>query len=155
MPTLFRWVPSQYAEKAKDAGNLLAHNGGALWVFDINKSYRPGETITHGAVLIAYDLDDHAWINITTRDHQDFEKGGWLGETKHPRQIIVKSNEPGAYGIGWMRSANTFPHLKAVRYATLDETGKAIGLSATEIKMQRTDTKAKIHKYKPTGGWTH
>lgn len=141
MVSLFRWVPKQYAETAKEA-NLMSHHGSAMWVFDLAKSYRPGTAISQGGILLAYDLDATATLNIEGRDHIDFEDEAFGGEAAHPTQVIIKSNEPGAYGIGRQRQGATRFHTK-VRYATKREVAKALKLKEIEV----------ADGYKPPGGW--
>jgi hypothetical protein len=141
MPKFVRWVPKQYAEDALAAG-FMSHCASALWVFDLEQTYRPGVGVYHGAILLAYDLDRVAVHNVTTRQHIDFEGDTFLGEAAHPRDIILKENEPGAYGVGKMRQHCTRKHVKT-RYATKKEVGKALGKSEMEV----TDT------YKPKPGW--
>jgi hypothetical protein len=143
MLSLFRWVPKEYAESAKES-NLMSHHGSAMWVFDLKQAYRPGAAISRNAILLAYDLDDTAEINITTRQHINFESQDFDGEAAHPAHVIVKANEPGAYGIGRQRQGATKFHTK-VRYATKKEVAKALGLKEIEV----------ADGYKPPGGWPH
>ena len=72
----------------------------------------------------------------------DFENPEFGGENKHPWMIIVKNNEPGAYGIGRYRQATTNFHTKS-RYATKKEVAKALGVSEMEVG----------DAYRPAGGW--
>ncbi len=128
----YRWVPSQFAANAVNKG-LLSHNGSALWIFSLDKSYRPGNGITTGACLIAYDLDQTATQNVTTIGLVDFEGDAdtWKGENGHPWQIIVKKNEQGAYGVGRLRQGATKTHTRT-RYASKKEVAKALDLNEME-----------------------
>ncbi|GGI84868.1 hypothetical protein GCM10007973_21830 [Polymorphobacter multimanifer] len=110
----------------------MSHNGSAMWVFDLQQAYRPGSAISNNAWLIAYDLDDTAATNIRTRGHIDFENAAFAGEAAHAIEVIVKSNEPGAYGIGRMRQGITSMHVTA-RFAKKKEVAKALGLKEQEI----------------------
>lgn len=130
--TFYRWVPREYAEAALRE-RLLSHNGSAMWVFDLTKPYRPGRNITRNAYLIAYDVDDLARSYIEEKGHISFESDEFEGEGKHPRLIIVKNNEEGAYGLGRMRQGATNPHVKKTRLATKKEVAKALGLSVLEV----------------------
>lgn len=141
MPPFVRWVPKQFAAQAIQGG-LVSHNGSAMWIFDLAQEYRPGSGVTHGAVLVAYDLDKVAVTNVTTRGHIDFEDEAFGGEAAHPDEIIVKHNERGAYGLGRRRQAITNMHTTA-RYATKKEVAKALKLNEKEVD----------EKYKPDGGW--
>ena len=138
---LVRWVPRQFAAAAVEGG-LMSHHGSAMWVFDLEQSYRPGDGVTRNAVLIVFTLDDTAILNISTRDHIDFEDPSFGGEGAHPTAVIVKNNEPGAYGIGRMRQGITNLHTRT-RYATKKEVAKALGLKEREVPDSR----------KPPTGW--
>lgn len=141
MGRFFRWVPREHASTAVESG-LISHNGSAMWIFSMGEGYRPSGGISHGSCLLAYELDEVATLNVTTREHLDFEHESFKGEGKHPRKVIVKSNEPGAYGLGVMRQRYTNFHTTA-GYATKKEVAKALGLR--EIEVSET--------YKPPGGW--
>ena len=139
MATFYRWVRANHAEDSLLAG-FKAHNKSALWVFEMAGHYRPGMA-QRGYVLIAYELDETATYNIRNVEHINFEDG-FLGESKHPRNIIIKENEPGAYGVGQMRQHFTNPHVRT-RYATKKEVAKALNLNEMEIHRSHT----------PPGGW--
>jgi hypothetical protein len=130
MGLFYRWAPSEHAEKAIENG-LVSHNGSAMWIFSLASVYRPGAAISKDACLIAYDLDAIATNNVQSVEHIDFEAENFTGENGHPRQIIVKNNEPGAYGIGRGRQAATNHHAKT-RYATKKEVARALGLKEIE-----------------------
>ncbi|MEM5421991.1 hypothetical protein [Paraburkholderia ferrariae] len=129
--SLFRWIPKQHAATAVEE-KLMSHNGSALWVFDLEQSYRPGRAISGNAWLVAYDLDRTAESNIKTRQHIDFESAGFRGEAAHPADVIIKENEKGAYGIGRMRQSTTKFHVTA-RFATKNEVASALGLDKKEV----------------------
>src|SRR4051794_38736009 len=130
--TLFaRWVPKEYAEAAIEAG-LVSHNNSAMWVFELSQTYRPGSRIIKGSCLIVYELDDTATHNVKTVLHMDFESRNFKGEGKHPNHIIVKNNEPGAYGLGKLRQNYTNYHT-TTRYATRREVARALGLKVREV----------------------
>ncbi|WP_153043891.1 hypothetical protein [Pseudomonas thivervalensis] len=137
----YRWVPKQYAPIAVGSG-LVSHNESAMWIFNLTNTYRPSNNISHGAILIAYDLSDFANLNITTRELINFEADSFEGEGAHPRQVIIKNNEPGAYGLGKMRQKLTNFHT-TTRYAKKAEVAKALGLKPVEVN----------DNYKPAGGW--
>lgn len=140
MKVFYRWVPKAHAQDAIRA-KLLSHSGSATWIFDATQPYRPG--VLHGAVLIAFELDSIATQNVTTREHMNFEDDGFHGEAAHPRNIIVKDNERGAYGLGRMRQAITNPHVTA-RYATKSEVAKVLNVREIDDR---------VDKHKPDVGW--
>jgi hypothetical protein len=127
MAVFARWVPRDFAEAAIEAG-LVSHNGSAMWIFELTQNYRPGNRIAKGSCLVAYELDDTATNNVKNVLHIDFEDDDFKGEGKHPNNIIVKNNEPGAYGIGVLRQKITNYHV-TTRYATKKEVAKALGFS--------------------------
>lgn len=141
MVRYYRWVPRQYAPVAVGSG-LVSHNESAMWIFNLTGTYRPSNNISHGAILIAYDLSDFASVNITTRELIDFEAANFEGEGAHPRAVIVKNNEPGAFGLGKMRQKITNFHA-TTRYAKKTEVAKALGLKLIEVS----------DNYRPASGW--
>lgn len=141
MARFYRWVPMAHAQTAR-ANGLVSHNGSAMWIFSLGQAYRPGAGISRGSCLLAFDLDEVATLNVTTREHIDFEDDRFDGEGRHPRQIIVKHNEPGAYGLGTMRQRYTNFHT-TTGFATKREVASALGLNEREVS----------DNYRPPGGW--
>ncbi len=66
----------------------------------------------------------------------DFESGKYKGETKHKCDVIVKSNEKGAYGIGAM--IRGFLQVNEIWLADKSEVAKALGLSKIEIERKQS-----------------
>jgi len=142
MPPYVRWVPRAHAATAL-ANGLVSHNTSAMWIFDLAMPYRPSAGISHGGVLLAFDISANAQTNLTTHRHKNFEDDDYGGEAAHKWEIIIKENERGAYGIGKHRQATTNFHT-TTRYATRAEVKSALGL--------RGDDQAP-EAYKPPGGW--
>ena len=142
MATFYRWVPRDYAAEALEKG-LVSHNGSAMWIFQLTEDYRPGRRTVKGRVLIAYELDGVATTNITTKKLKNFEDDDFKGENGHPNQIIVKNNEPGAFGLGRGRQVFTNWHT-TTRYATKREVARALDVSLLADVLE---------DYKPPGGW--
>lgn len=138
----YRWVPKQHADDAIEKGLVSHGNRIALWVFAMDGDYRPSMG-KRGNLLIYYELDDKATRNITERELIDFESEEFRGEAQHDREIITKSNEPGAYGIGKFRQGLTNKHVTSKGYATKKEVAKALGLKEREVG----------DAYTPRGGW--
>ncbi|MGD8593672.1 MAG: hypothetical protein PVF82_12600 [Gammaproteobacteria bacterium] len=109
----------------------------------MRQAYRPSQSIYRNSILLAYEVDDTAELNIMNREHIDFESEDFEGENGHPTKIIVKSNEPGAYGLGRMRQGITNKHVTNARYATKKEVAKALKLNVIEVS----------DAYKPPTGW--
>ncbi len=144
MPNTFRfvrWVPKQH-EEAAIRGGLLSHNKSAMWIFDLSQAYRPGNNISRGAILIAFTVDKTAHDNIKNGTTIDFENSSFGGEAAHPNAVIIKKNEPGAYGLGRQRQGVTNLHC-TTGYATKKEVAKALGLNEREV----------ADNYKPRTGW--
>lgn len=142
MATFYRFVPREYAADALAKG-LVSHNGSAMWIFLLSEDYRPGRRTVKGRVLIAYDIDDTGTTNITTKRLKNFEDDDFKGENGHPNEVIVKNNEPGAYGLGRGRQVFTNWHT-TTRYARRREVAKALDVSEFATVMD---------DYRPPGGW--
>lgn len=109
----------------------------AFWVFSETSSYKPDANITNSRVLVAFDFGAMNQEVIELKEnHIDFEKPEFLGEAKHPTMVIVKSNEPGAYGIGAL--VRGFLTIKTLRLATTAEVNKALGFKANTARPAQT-----------------
>ena len=63
----------------------------------------PGKGIMKDRILLAFDFGEHYTTVVSNPENFiDFESEDFKGETRHPTQVIIKSNETGAYGIGAM-----------------------------------------------------
>jgi hypothetical protein len=98
----------------------------AFWVFNESAAYKPDANITHQRVLIAFDFSNGVQI-IEDRARQiNFESDTFEGESKHPDKVIVKHNEPGAFGIG--KNVRALLKVTKIRLATNPEVAKSLGL---------------------------
>ena len=140
MGKFFRWIPSQHAVAALRDG-MVSHNQSALWVFESTGTYKPGNNITRGAYLLAYEVTDTATTNIKTVKTINFLDVNYVGESDHPLFNIVKDNEPGAYGIGRHRQKTTNLHA-TTRYARKSEVAWALGLNEREVGVAYRPEKA-------------
>jgi hypothetical protein len=101
----------------------------AFWVFKETSDYKPASNIVNDRVLVAFDFGAMAETVIELpENHIDFESEEFLGEAKHPTMVIVKNNEPGAYGIGAL--IRGFLTVTTIRLATPAEVNKALGFKA-------------------------
>jgi hypothetical protein len=107
----------------------------AFWFFDLKKSYRPGAAIAKNRLLLAFDFGAQL-VNVieNVSNHLDFESTEFKGETKHKIQIIVKNNEPGAYGVGAMIRPFLTPK---ITLASKTEVAKALGKKEKEVATQK------------------
>ena len=150
MTIYYRWtsVTSSDARAALAEGRLqyVAIHGKsrkAVWVFNMSAGYKPGGKFSKDRVLLAIEMKDEGASVIESKsNHIDFEDTKFKGEAKHPDLIIVKSNEPGARGIGIVILArNVNPHIKKIRQADRKEYAKALGLKEKEIQWKKWQPK--------------
>lgn len=143
MSKLYSWVKKSSSDIAnyKQKKFTYTYRGvsseKAFWVFDLNSEYKPGKGIMRDRILVAFDF---GVMNDTVikkeSNHIDFESSAFKGETKHKTQVIVKSNERGAYGIGAM--IRGFLTVSSISLATNQEVAKALGLNIREITTRQT-----------------
>lgn len=104
MPNYFRWIsrgPDLQAARTRILQASVSPRS-ACWIFEMGNplagAYLPN---IRGRVLVVFTFspkgedvlkDKSNWIWYDTTDFR--------GEAQHPDKIIVKPNEPGAYGIG-------------------------------------------------------
>lgn len=107
------WIPDEYVKGTMFArshkGKLVPglHGGGAkgtscCWMFSRTDKYKPANGLQRGRILMMMEFVwqvDKFWLGDSSK-HIDFENTAFKGESKHPGKIIVKKNEPGAYGVG-------------------------------------------------------
>jgi hypothetical protein len=109
----------------------------AYWIFEMSGLYRPSDRISADRILIAITFnhkgqaiikDQSRWIRFPQPEFQ--------GEAQHPNEIIVKSNEPGAYGIGrsLLEALNTTACVNEVRLAGLEEVARAFGKKTWQVQ---------------------
>jgi hypothetical protein len=117
------------AEKKKIPSNK------AFWVFDLDQPYRPEEGVVKGCVLLKISLTKDDFNKITANPAPINASGDgdkeFKGEAKHPDDILVKSNEKGAYGIGVgvLRAI----HPVKISVASDEEARKALGKGKKDV----------------------
>jgi hypothetical protein len=139
---LYSWVDKKSVDlenwKKNDwtyTWNKIASNK-AFWVFEEKSDYKPAKNIMKNRILLVFDIGEKLVSVIKNKDNQiDFESDKFKGETKHENQIIVKSNEKGAYGIGKMVRES----LKVkISLASKEEVAAALGLKPIEVPKKQT-----------------
>lgn len=137
MSKLYSWVDKESPDLDNyKAGKFTYYYRGvvsekAFWVFDLNSDYRPGAKIMKKRLLLSFDFGPQTESVIKNESNFiDFESTDFKGETKHKNQVIVKSNEKGAYGIGALMRGFLSP---TIALASTKEVAKALGLSEREI----------------------
>lgn len=130
MSTYFRWIargPDLVQARMKVL-QVSASPRTAYWVFDISGEWKPSTSVSDDRVLVAITFNE-AGVRIIGN------RARWIrfpiparGEADHPTEIMVKTNEPGAYGIGRdvLRELNN-GCVTATRLADLREMAKALG----------------------------
>lgn len=138
--TFFSWrektspdIESWKAKKFTYTWNGKSSNK-AFWVFELESQYRPSKSIMNDRLLIAFVFGATDGDTVIKCDENRIyhEDADFLGEAKHPCQVIWKRNEVGAYGIGAM--IRPFLTVSAIRLATRDEIQKTLGLSKAEAR---------------------
>ncbi len=138
MTYVYRWTDANSPDIPNYKSKKLTYSYGgrssdkAFWVFDKNSAYRPGKGIMKDRILLAFDFGEHYTTVVANPDNFiNFESEDFKGETRHPTQVIVKSNEAGAYGIGAM--IRGFLMVRDIRLATRKEMAAALGLKEIEV----------------------
>lgn len=141
MTIFFRWIKNSSPDlaAAKNKKLVYSNNGNfsnkACWIFEDGAAYKAGANIRKERTLVAFDFGsagDEVIKNV--ENHIDFESPEFKGEAAHPRQVIVKSNEPGAYGVGGMIVG--LIGVVNTRLATKKEVAKALDLNILEVTDQ-------------------
>jgi hypothetical protein len=147
MTTYFRWIARgpDLVQARVEILQVSAAPRTAYWIFDMSGAWKPSTGISDDRVLVAITFtnagariigDQARWVRFPTP--------AFRGEARHPSGIIVKSNEPGAYGIGAevLKELNN-GHVKETRLADLREMAKALGKPTAHaqqrMRLQRWD----------------
>lgn len=134
----FRWTESnspdipQYQQKNLVYTFRGAPSRKAFWVFEMGSPYRPSASIMRDRILLAFTFGPDSDNTIhNSYNWVRFPSPAFVGETKHPLNIIVKDNEPGSFGIGTkVRESLT---VLDIRCATRSEIARALGISPRNV----------------------
>jgi hypothetical protein len=130
MSTYFRWIaPGHDLTQARvKILQISASPRTAYWVFDMADEWKPSGGVSDDRVLVAITFNDQGQQIITDQSRWvRFPGPAFIGEAQHPEGIIVKDNEPGAYGIGRdVLTALNGGRVKETRLANLKEMAKAL-----------------------------
>ena len=147
MSTFFRWIargPDLRPARVKIL-QVSAAPQSAYWIFDLSGEWKPSTGISDDRVLVAITFTDTGARIIADKSRWiRFPTSAFLGEAKHPAGIVVKSNEPGAYGIGAdvLKALNN-GCVQETRLADLREIAKALGKptahAQARMRLQRWD----------------
>ena len=130
MSTYFRWIaPGPDLAQAKiKMLQVSASPRIAYWVFDMAGQWKPSVGVSSDRVLVGITLTDRGQqIMMDQTKWIRFPGSAFIGEAQHPNGIIVKTNEPGAYGIGATVLKELNGCIKETRLADLKEMAKALG----------------------------
>jgi hypothetical protein len=107
----------------------------AYWIFDTTDRWKPSVGVSTDRVPVAVTFidpgqqlirDPSRWIR--------FPGSAFHGEAQHPDGVIVKTNEPGAYGIGHNALRDLNRCIKETRLADLREVAKALGKPTAHVQ---------------------
>jgi len=148
--TFYRWIknPSHDLQQALECNKLVYTDNGkpsckARWLTEKGADYVPNKRLMKDRVLVVFELSDVSANFIRNKTNQiDFEETSFKGEAKHPKKVIVKSNEKGAYGVGMDLCTSLV--ITATRVATKKEYAKVLDLKEIEIPSGFN----KVKKYK-------
>ena len=130
MSTYFRWIapgPDLMQAKARIL-QVSASPRTACWIFDMAGLWKPSGSISSDRVLVAFTFTELGQQIITNQSRWiRFPGEEFIGEAQHPDGIIVKSNEPGAYGVGASALKELNVCIRQVRLADVKEMAKALG----------------------------
>jgi hypothetical protein len=130
MSTYFRWIargPDLTQARVKVL-QVSASPRTAYWIFDMSGAWKPSASISDERALVAITFTD--WGQKIIADQSKwikFPTAAFRGEAQHPNGIIVKTNEPGAYGIGQAVLKELNGCVKDTRLADVKEMAKALG----------------------------
>jgi len=108
----------------------------AFWVFKATSRYHPRKNIATERILIAYDISAQGEPLIERPQHWiRFPGPAFHGETQHPANVIVKDNEPGAFGVG----ADILLRLlvKEIRLATRREVANSLDIDPEDVEFRK------------------
>ena len=137
MSTYFRWIaPGPDLEQARlRILQVSASPRTAYWIFDMSDQYKPSVGVFTDRVLVAVVFTDSGQQMIQDQSRWiRFPGSAFLGEAQHPDGVIVKTNEPGAYGIGRNVLRDLNRCIKATRLADLREMAKALGKPTAHVQ---------------------
>jgi hypothetical protein len=137
MATYYRWIAKGVdldAAKRKML-QVSASPRHCCWIFDMSE-YKPSAGIQADRVLVAFvcNAAGESMINDTSK-HVDFLSTEYKGDTKHPDGIIIKPNEPGAYGVGQSLLKDLNGCIKEAKLADRKELSKALGRSIPQSQI--------------------
>jgi hypothetical protein len=147
MPTYYRWIARglDLGAAQKRTLQVSASPRHAYWVFNMGGGYMPSGGVHGERTLVAITftaggeailMDQSRWVR--------FPGSAFKGEAQHPDQIIVKSNEPGAFGIGASLLGQLNRLIKDVRLANREELAKALGRA---VPQSQVDARMKGQKW--------
>jgi hypothetical protein len=129
MPTYYRWIARGLDLQAAQRGSLQisASPCTAYWIFDLS-NYIPSGTVQGERVLVAIVFNSSGEAIIADQSRWvRFPGTAFRGEAQHPDRIIVKSNEPGAFGVGQLLLQELNRSVREVRLANREELAGALG----------------------------
>lgn len=132
MSIYYRWIatgPDLQAARLRSL-QVAAAPRTACWIFQLGDrvlgAYMPNQYRDRVLVAFVFDPAGEAILNDQSRWVR-FPGPAFRGEAQHPDGIIVKSNEPGAYGVGQLVLQELNRHVRETRLASRQEMSKVLG----------------------------
>ncbi len=143
MAIYYRWIARGADLQAAQRGSLQlsASPRIAYFVFDIS-GHLP--KLDGERVLVAITFTPNGETILADRSKWIlFPSPAVKGEAQHPDQIIIKTNEPGTYGIGRALLNDLNKFIKEVRLANREELAKALGKAVpkSQVDLRMRDQK--------------
>ena len=137
MSTYFRWIAPgpDLAQARLKVLQVSASPRTAYWIFDLSDQYKPSVGVFTDRVLVGITFTGPGEQMITNQSKWiRFPGAAFQGEAQHPDGVIVKTNEPGAYGIGRNVLRDLNGCIQDTRLANLREMAKALGKPTAHVQ---------------------
>jgi len=140
MAIYYRWIapgPDLQAARSKLL-QVAAAPRTACWIFQLGDrmlgAYMPNQYRDRPLVAFRFDPAGETILNDQSKWIR-FPGPAFRGEAQHPDGIIVKSNEPGAYGVGQLVLQELNRHVMDARLASRQEMSKVLGRAVPQSQV--------------------
>jgi|SRR5215471_10345403 len=140
MSIYYRWIatgPDLQAARLKTL-QVSAAPRTACWIFQLGDrvlgAYMPSDYRDRVLVAFVFHPAGEAILNDQSKWVR-FPGPAFRGEAQHPDAIIVKSNEPGAYGVGQSVLQELNRHVMEARLANRKEMSKVLGRAVPQSQL--------------------
>jgi hypothetical protein len=146
MSTYYRWIARGSDLQAAQQGTLQvsASPRHAYWIFDMS-NYMPSGGVHGERVLVAIIFNPRGEAILMDQSNRILFPGrAFKGEAQHPDGIIVKSNEPGAFGVGQSVLMELNKCINEVRLANRQELATALGKA---VPQSQVDARMRLQRW--------